>query len=189
MLCINVGRLCPGCGGALKCMRLLVDCLNGGLVGSKAISLAIFGKTGARPAPVALLGLLALAALSLPACRSAKPILPKKPVPTGTLQMHFVNKVRGQVDLTIDGVRVPVRRKTKKAQVLTIAGLSEGTHRYHISGWVEVFGPDLGEVEIGSEGGVFQVHFAQRLRTTIYKGREEAAPPAEGIAGVTAVLE
>jgi len=117
------------------------------------------------------------------------PFLPKKPLPPGTLQMQFTRKIAGPVDLTIDGVRVPVTQKNKKAQVLLVRGLSEGKHTYFIASHLDIIGPDFGEFEIGPDKGVFQVHFAQKLKAALYETGEIIAPKPEGIPGVTAVLE
>jgi len=122
-------------------------------------------------------------------CKRATPILPKSPLPPGTFQMHFTSKVRGPVELVINGVRIPVEQKKKKAKLLTIGGLSQGKHSYFISSLVDVIGPDMGEVEIGPDIGVFQVHFAQRLKTVLYGDAQASAHTPEKISGITAVLE
>jgi len=117
------------------------------------------------------------------------PFIPQKPLPPGTLQMQFTRKIVGPVDLTIDGVRVPVTQKRKRAQVLLVSGLSQGKHTYFIASHLDIIGPDFGEFEIGPDKGVFQVHFAQKLRAVLYETGETLAPKPEGIPGVTAVLE
>jgi hypothetical protein len=135
------------------------------------------------------IGVLAIAALAaVAACKKVRPILPKTPVPPGTFQIRFTKKIRGPMDLVIDGVRIPVEQKTKKARTLTVSGLSEGKHQYHISCRREAVGPDVGEIEIVPSKGIFQVHFSQRLKTTIYTS-DDTPPAAEGIPGVKAVLE
>lgn len=137
-----------------------------------------------------IFGLMAAAALAvLVGCTSTvMPFLPQKPLPPGTLQMQFTRKVTGPIDLTIDGVRIPITQKKKKARVLTVSGLSQGKHNYFIASHADVIGPDFGEFEIGPTEGVFQVHFAQKLKAVLFEG-ESIAPAAEGIPGVTAVLE
>jgi len=122
-------------------------------------------------------------------CKKARPILPKSPLPPGTFQIQFTSKVSGPVELALNGVRIPVEQKKKKAKRLTISGLSLGTHRYFIASQVDVIGPDVGEVEIGPDSGVFQVHFAQRLKVAAYTAAQAAAPRPESVSGVTAVLE
>ena len=118
-----------------------------------------------------------------------RPFLPRKPLPPGTLQMQFTRKITGPVDLTIDGTRIPITQKNKKAQVLTVSGLSQGKHSYFIASHADVIGPDFGEFEVGPTEGVFQVHFAQKLKAVLFDTGEATAPSAEGLPGVTAVLE
>jgi len=121
-------------------------------------------------------------------CNRAKPILPKRPLPPGTFQMQFTNKVAGPVELLINGTRIPVEQKRKRGKRLTISGLSQGTHRYFIASHIEVIGPDMGEIEIGPDTGVFQVHFSQRLRSTTYGAHRDSPTPAS-VPGLRAVLE
>ena len=121
-------------------------------------------------------------------CTGVRPILPRNTLPTGTLQMHFVKKISGPLDVTIDGVRIPVEQKKKKVQLLTISGLSQGKHYYFLASPQDVIGPDYGEFEIGPDEGVFQIHFANRLKTALVE-TGTSAPVPEGIPGVTAVLE
>ena len=136
-------------------------------------------------------GVMAGAALALAVgCTTAlTPILPQKPLPPGTLQMQFTRKITGPVDLTINGTRIPILQKNKKARKLTVSGLSQGTHNYFIASHTDVIGPDFGAFEIGTTEGIFQVHFAQRLKAVLFDTGEAIAPNAEGIPGVTAVLE
>jgi hypothetical protein len=129
------------------------------------------------------------ALMALAAC-GARPILPRRPPPQGTFQARFTKGVRGPLELTIDGARVPVEQKGRSGRTLTVSGLSEGTHRYFFYCPAEVIGPDKGEFEIGPGAGVFQVHFSQKLRVAF-----RDAPPARGQApaaapgGVSAALE
>jgi hypothetical protein len=125
---------------------------------------------------------------SMLGCKGVRPILPRKPLPPDTIQMHFIRKISGPLDITIDGVRIPVEQKKKKAQLLTIRGLSQGKHYYFISSPHDLIGPDLGDFEIGPDEGIFQIHFANRLKVALVEAGAPA-PEAEGIAGVTAVLE
>jgi hypothetical protein len=132
--------------------------------------------------------LIALAALA--ACTGARPILPRRPPPQGTFQARFTRGIRGPLELTIDGARIPVEQRGRSGRTLTVSGLSEGTHRYFFYCPAEVMGPDKGEFEIGPGAGVFQVHFSQKLRVAYAEapGARGLAPaPAHG--GVTAVLE
>jgi len=137
-----------------------------------------------------IFGMAAAAALVLTAgCKKARPILPKSPLPPGTFQIQFTSKVSGPLELALNGVRIPVEQKKKKAKRLTISGLSQGVHRYFIASLVDVIGPDVGEVEIGPDAGVFQVHFSQRLKIVAYDLAQTAVPKPDGLPGVKAVLE
>lgn len=121
-------------------------------------------------------------------CTGVRPILPRNTLPPGTLQIHFVKKISGPLDITIDGIRIPVKQKKKKAQLLTISGLSQGKHYYFFASHFDVIGPDYGEFEIGPDEGVFQIHFSNRLKAALI-GAGSSAPVPEGIPGVVAVLE
>jgi hypothetical protein len=101
--------------------------------------------------------------------------------------VRFTSRVRGPLELTINGSRVPVEQRAKRARTLTVSGLAPGTHRYFFYCPDEAIGPDLGEFEMGPDAGVFQVHFSQRLRVAYH----EPAAPAPGGApgGPAAVLE
>jgi len=131
----------------------------------------------------------AMAVVAMLGCKELKPVTPKRPLAAGTLQMHFTRKVLGPLDITIDGIRVPIEQKKKKGRTLTISGLSEGKHTYFLVAYREIIGPDLGEFEIGPDGGVFQVHFAKRLKLAFANPTLASVPTAPGIPGVTAVLE
>ncbi|MCL1894510.1 MAG: hypothetical protein FWG02_09825 [Holophagaceae bacterium] len=134
-------------------------------------------------------GVIALAFFfTLTGCKGVRPILPAKKLPPDTLQMYFVKKISGPVDLTIDGTRIPVVQKQKKVQLLTISGLSLGKHYYFITSHVDAIGPDYGEFEIGSDEGVFQIHFSNRLKAALLE-TGHSVPVAEGIPGVKAILE
>jgi hypothetical protein len=128
--------------------------------------------------------------VSLVGCQtSVRPILPPRKLQADTFQMYFARKVLGPIDLTINGIRVPVEQKKKRARFLTIKGLSQGKHIYFITSHSDVIGPDYGEFEIGTEEGVFQIHFARRLRSELHSTGDSTAPRPEGIPGVTAVLD
>jgi len=137
-------------------------------------------------ATAALAAAIALAAVG---CKGTKPILPKRPLPSGTFQLRFTKKIRGPLELTINGERVPVAQKKKKARTLTVTGLPVGTHRYFIYCPADVMGPDLGDVEMGPNAGVFQVHFSQRMRVAYREPSQETTPKTAGTGGIAAVLE
>lgn len=121
-------------------------------------------------------------------CRKAESFKPQHPLSTGTLMIHFTNKVEGPVELLIDDVRVPVGRSKKKVGNLVIRGLSAGRHRYFISSPRDAFGPSHGEVELPQDHGIFLVNFSQRYNSVLY-GRPEPTEPPQGIPDVTARME
>jgi len=115
---------------------------------------------------------------------------PTKSVPAGTVLFEFTRKVQGPVELTLDGVRIPVEaaRKNKKARSLVVTGLPAGKHRFFLYSPRDAFGPDQGEFEVTGTQGVFLVTFAQAFDAVLY-GKADALPTAEGIPGVKARLE
>lgn len=115
---------------------------------------------------------------------------PTKSVPAGTVLFQFTHKVQGPVELTLDGVRIPVEiaRKKKKARSLVVTGLSAGKHRFFLYSPRDAFGPDQGEFELTGTQGVFLVTFAQAFDAVLY-GQADALPAAEGMPGVKARLE
>ena len=83
-----------------------------------------------KTARMASLASLALV-LVLAGCRKANPLVPKKPVPPGTVMFHFTQKLKGPVEISLDGVRLPVAQNPKKmGRSLVIVGLAPGKHRY-----------------------------------------------------------
>ena len=114
---------------------------------------------------------------------------PTKAVPAGTVEFHFTRKAQGPLELTLDGVRVPVEptKKNKKAKALLITGLAPGKHRFFIYSPRDAFGPDQGEFELVAGKGTYLVTFAQAFNAVLY-GKPDAITPAEGIPGVRAYL-
>jgi hypothetical protein len=137
-------------------------------------------------ATTALAAAIALVAVG---CKGAKPILPKRPLPSGTFQVQFTKKIRGPLELTINGERVPVAQKKKKGKILTVTGLPVGSHRYFFYCPADVMGPDLGDIEMGPDSGVFQVHFSQKMRMAYRNPSQETTQNAAGAGGIAAVLE
>lgn len=132
---------------------------------------------------------LALLALGAGCARKTTPILPKKPVPAGTVEIQFTKKVLGPLDLTLDGTRIPVQQLAKKGGThLVISGLAPGRHRFVLISPLDAFGPDQGEFELPEGRGHFQVFFSQHFNATLY-GKPEELPPAPGLPGVKARLE
>lgn len=124
------------------------------------------------------------------ACTKKAASQPTKSVPAGVAQFHFTRKVQGPLELTLDGIRIPVEPtpKNKKARTLVITGLTPGKHRFFIYSPMEALGPDQGEFEIAPTKGVYLVTFAQAFNAVLY-GKPDALTPAEGIPGVKAHLE
>jgi hypothetical protein len=122
------------------------------------------------------------------ACRKPVPILPKKPVPAGTVLFQFTKKVEGPVELTVDGIRIPVGKVGKKCQHLAVTGLAAGKHQLILLSPLDAFGPDQIEVELTPTSGVFKLLFAQQFKSVLY-GKPEPTPPADGIPGVKASLQ
>ncbi|NTV75045.1 MAG: hypothetical protein HGA66_12670 [Holophaga sp.] len=122
------------------------------------------------------------------ACGKPKAIKPKKPVPAGTVMLQFTKKVDGPVDLTIDGMRIPVQQASKKCKRLTVTGLPAGKRQVVLLSPLDAFGPDQLDIEITPGQGVFHVLYSQQFKAVLY-GKPEPTPTAEGIPGVVARLE
>lgn len=133
---------------------------------------------------LALPAVLALAPLA--GCRRI-PLSPSKPVPTGTLVLRFGRAVRGPLELSLDGARIPVAQKSKKGEALVIAGLAPGKHHFFLGSPEDAFGPDYGDVILPDDHGVYMVILSQRFNAELY-GSQEAMPAAEGLPGVSASL-
>jgi hypothetical protein len=132
-------------------------------------------------------GLVVLTGL---ACSKPQPIVPKKPVASGSVLMYFTKKVTGPVELTIDGTRIPVTREGRRTRFrhLEVDGLAQGPHRLILMSALEAFGPDQFDVDLGPGPGEFRVLFAQDLKSVLY-GSPEPMPATEGLPGVRARLE
>ena len=123
------------------------------------------------------------------ACGKPQPIVPSKPVPAGTALFQFTQKVRGPIELTIDGTRVPVEqaRGNKKCARLDVSGLAQGKHHFVFLSTVEAFSPDQFDLDLGGAQGAFKVLFTQDFQAVLY-GTPEPAPVAAGLPGVQARL-
>lgn len=130
----------------------------------------------------------ALAVMTGVACKKATS-QPTKAVPAGTAEFHFTRKAQGPLELTLDGIRVPVEptKKNGKARTLFITGLTPGKHRFFIYSPRDAFGPDQGEFELVAGKGVYLVTFTQAFNAVLY-GKADAVTPAEGIPGIRAYL-
>jgi hypothetical protein len=109
-------------------------------------------------------------------------------VPGGTLTLAFTRKVLGPLELSLDGVRIPVKQSLKGGKTLVVTGISTGRHRYFVESNRDAFGPDQGELEMSATQGVYYVIFAQRFEAVLY-GKNTPAPSAEGLPGVSAILK
>lgn len=119
-------------------------------------------------------------------CRKV-PLVPSSPIPAGTVVFRFTRAVRGPVELSIDGARIPVQQLPKPATSLVVKGLAPGNHRFFLTSQREIFSPDLGELTMSGDRGVYQVTLTQRLDSVLY-GTPDPLPVAEGLTGVTAML-
>jgi len=123
------------------------------------------------------------------ACGKPQPIVPPRPVPAGTVLFQFTRKVIGPIDLSVDGIRVPVVKVGKKKfRRLEVSGLALGKHRFVLLSPLEAFGPDQIDLDLGAAKGEFKVLFAQELKSVLY-GSPEPMPAANGIPGVQARLQ
>ncbi len=130
--------------------------------------------------------LLLLGAVPFAGCRRI-PLTPKTPVPAGTAVLRFTRKVHGPLELSLDGTRIPVVQAPKGANSLVIRGLAPGKHRLFLASAHEIFSPDLADLEVPSDKGVYQIILAQKFDAVLY-GQPDPLPTAEGIPGVSAAL-
>ncbi len=118
---------------------------------------------------------------------SKVPLTPRTPVPAGSVVFRFTRAVRGPVEFTLDGARIPVQQLPKGAISLRVKGLTPGKHRYFLTSQRETFSPDTGELDLPADKGLYVVTLTQKLDSVLY-GKPDPLPPAEGLPGVTAVL-
>ncbi|MDP1832756.1 MAG: hypothetical protein Q8K67_11905 [Geothrix sp.] len=127
-----------------------------------------------------------LGAASFLGCRKV-PLAPSSPIPAGSIVFRFTKAVRGPVELTLDGARIPVQQLPKGAIILQVKGLTPGKHRFFLTSQREAFSPDMGELDLPAGKGIYQVTLTQRLDSVLY-GKPDPLPAAEGLPGVTATL-
>lgn len=118
---------------------------------------------------------------------SKVPLTPRTPVPAGSVVFRFTRAVRGPVEFTLDGARIPMQQLPKGAISLQVKGLTPGKHRYFLTSQRETFSPDTGELDLPADKGLYVVTLTQKLDSVLY-GKPDPLPPAEGLPGVTAVL-
>jgi hypothetical protein len=135
-----------------------------------------------------LAGLMIVAALGCLGCRKPAVLKPLKPVPPGAVLIQFTRVVKNEIELSIDGTRIPVAMAKKGGKLLWIKGLPVGKHTYFLSSASNAFAPDQGELLISADKGIFMVNFSQTFKAVLY-GAGEPLPPAEGLPGVKASLE
>ena len=122
-------------------------------------------------------------------CSKPRPILPKKPVPAGTILLMFTKKVQGPLELTVDGLRIPVQAEGgKRCKQLIISGLAAGKHHVVLLSPLDAFSPDQMDLNLEATQGAFKVLYAQQFNSVLY-GKPEAIPAADAIPGVKAILE
>jgi hypothetical protein len=127
-----------------------------------------------------------LAAATFLGCKKV-PLTPSHPVPAGEVVFRFTSAVKGPVELTVDGTRIPVQQLPKGAISLQVKGLAAGKHRFFLTSQREAFSPDMGELDMASDKGIYLVTLTQHLDAVLY-GKPDPLPAAEGLHGVTAVL-
>lgn len=132
------------------------------------------------------IALAALAVFALTACKGI-PLKPAKPLPPGVVMLRFPRTIKGPLDLSVDGTRIPVAQTPKGGRVLRIEGLTAGTHKLFLSSPQDAFSPDVAEVSLPDDGGYYDVVFSQRFNAVLY-GKPADMPAAEGLPGVKASL-
>lgn len=125
----------------------------------------------------------------LAGCAKSPEARPSRQTP-GVATFQFSKKIQGPVELTVDGVRVPVQglKKNKSATRLVVSGFTPGKHRYFLFSAREAFSPDQGEFEIVEGQGFHQRVLAQTLNATLY-GKSEESGPANPDTALRAQLE
>lgn len=135
---------------------------------------------------LSLPALVLASAATFPGCGKV-PLTPSHPIPVGEVVFRFTTKVQGPVELTVDGTRIPVQQAPKGAISLHVRGLAPGKHRFFLTSQRETFSPDMGELDMAADKGIYQVTLAQHLDAVLY-GKPDPLPAAEGLPGVSAVL-
>lgn len=134
-----------------------------------------------------LSALVLLGAASYVGCNKVS-LTPSSPISAGSVVFRFTKSVRGPVELSLDGARIPVQQLPKGgARILQVKGLAPGKHRFFLTSQRETFSPDMGELDLPSDKGIYQITLTQSLDAVLY-GKPDPLPPAEGLPGVTAIL-
>jgi hypothetical protein len=127
-----------------------------------------------------------LGAASFLGCHKV-PLTPRTAVPAGSVVFRFTRTLQGPVELSLDGARIPVQQSPKGGHTLQIKGLAPGKHRFFLTSQREIFSPDMGELDLPADKGLYLVALTQRLDAVLY-GKADPLPAAEGLPGVTAIL-
>jgi hypothetical protein len=135
----------------------------------------------------AIPALVLLGAAIFQGCKKV-PLTPSHPIPAGSVVFRFTRAVNGPVELIVDGTRIPVQALPKSAISLQVKGLAVGKHRFFLTSQHETFSPDSGELDLPADKGLYQITLTQRLDSVLY-GKPDPLPTAEGMPGVTAVLQ
>ena len=133
-----------------------------------------------------LSAMVLLGAASFLGCRKV-PLTPSSPIPAGSVVFRFTKAVRGPVEFSLDGTRIPVQQLPKGALMLQVKGLAPGKHRFFLTSQRETFSPDTGVLDLPADKGIYQVTLTQGLDAVLY-GKPDPLPAAEGLPGVTAIL-
>lgn len=135
----------------------------------------------------AIPALVLLGAATFQGCKKV-PLTPSHPIPAGSVVFRFTRPVSGPVELMVDGARIPVQQLPKSATSLQVKGLAVGKHRFFLTSQRETFSPDSGELDLTADKGLYQITLTQRLDSVLY-GKPDPLPTAEGLPGVSAVLQ
>lgn len=135
-----------------------------------------------------LAGLVIVAVALTSACRRPAVLKPIKPVPPGTVLIQFTRVVKEDLELSLDGTRVPVTIAKKGGRLLWIRGLAPGRHTYFLASATHAFGPDQGEFTVAADKGVFLANFSQTFKAVLY-GAGDPLPAPKGLPGVQVTLE
>jgi len=130
--------------------------------------------------------LVLLGAASFMGCKRV-PLTPSHPIPAGSAVFRFTISVKGPVEFNLDGTRIPVQQAPKGALSLLVKGLTPGKHKFFLTSQHESFSPDMGELDMPTDKGVYVVTLTQRMDSVLY-GKPDPLPTAEGLPGVTAIL-
>ena len=130
--------------------------------------------------------ILLLGALAVPGCRKV-PLTPSTPIPAGSVVFRFTRKVQGPVEFMLDGARLQIEQLPKGAHSLIVRGISPGKHKFFLTSQHEAFSPDLGDLDMSGDKGLYFVTLTQPLDAVLY-GKADALPLAGGVPGVTALL-